>query len=162
MPPSRAQRRAGTDPTITTGPKRLAVLEKERQALELRKAGATFEAIATQVGYTNPSAAHKAVKRAMDRTIREPADELRALESERLDRMLLTSWKLAIAGDLKAVDRVLKVIELRARLFGLATVPAQTGDEHAVSVIGQIGAALQAAAAGFAAADAAAVEDPAG
>jgi len=44
---------------------------------------------------------------------------LRALELLRLDELLNALWDTAIAGDLKAVDRVLKVMERRAKLLGL-------------------------------------------
>ena len=102
-----------------SGNNALAALERERQALTFRKGGATFEAIAAHLGYHNHSGAYKAVRRAMQRTLQEPADELRALELARLDDLLKGVWVAACTGDGTAVDRVLKIMARRADLLGL-------------------------------------------
>jgi hypothetical protein len=88
-------------------------------ALELRKAGVSFPQIARRLGYSGPGAAFKAVQSALDATLREPAESLRTLEAERLDRLMLGVWQRATAGDAKAVDNVLKIMDRRARLLGL-------------------------------------------
>lgn len=95
------------------------VIERERRVLELRRAGVSFDVIATQVGYRDRGAAYKAYKRALARTLQQPAAELRDLEVDRLDRLLTAVWPKALRGDLAAVDRVLRVAERRARLLGL-------------------------------------------
>lgn len=46
-------------------------------------------------------------------------DDWAQLEVRRLDRVLNGIWDKAIAGDLSAVDRVIKVMERRAKLLGL-------------------------------------------
>ena len=56
---------------------------------------------------------------ALKATLQEPADELRTLELERLDRLLLGVWGQAAKGNQGAVDRALKIMERRARLLGL-------------------------------------------
>ena len=96
---------------------------KERQALELRTAGVTYTVIAERLGYSNESGAYKAVQRALTSTLQEPADELRTLETQRLDRMLAAVWEDATEGDVRAVDRVLRIIDQRAKLLGLNTTP---------------------------------------
>lgn len=95
------------------------VIEKERQTLELRRAGVSFDDIANRVGYNDRGAAHKAYKRALARTLQEPAAEIRELEQDRLDRLQVAVWAKALRGDLGAVDRVLRIFERRARLLGL-------------------------------------------
>jgi len=107
-----------------SGNNALAALERERQALVLRKGGATFEAIAAHLGYRNHSGAYKAVRRAMRRTLQEPADELRALEAARLDDLQRGLWAAACQGDGTAVDRVLTIMARRADLLGLGTPQA--------------------------------------
>jgi len=102
-----------------SGNNALAALERERQALTFRKGGATFEAIAAQLGYANHSGAYKAVRRAMRRTLQEPADELRALELARLDDLLRGVWVEACRGNVAKLDRVLKIMARRAALLGL-------------------------------------------
>ncbi|KWW97367.1 hypothetical protein LI90_4339 (plasmid) [Carbonactinospora thermoautotrophica] len=94
-------------------------IEKERRALQMRRAGLTLDDIARELGYTHRSSARKAVQRALKRTLQEDADELRALEADRLDRLQAAIWSKAMAGDLQAVDRVLRISERRARLLGL-------------------------------------------
>ena len=95
------------------------VVTKEAQALELRKAGASFQMIADKLGYRDPSSAHKAVVRALANTIQQPADELRPLEAERLDRLLLAVWPDACAGEDRAINRALQIMGQRAKLLGL-------------------------------------------
>ena len=94
-------------------------LQKQLAVLELRKTGATWRQIAEAVGYTHASAARKAYLRAYDRTLQAPADELRDLELERLDRLQMAYWKDAVEGNIKAADYVLKVIQVRARIIGI-------------------------------------------
>lgn len=108
------------------------VAEKRCKALRLRKAGLGYEAIAQKVGYSNPGSAYKAVQQALKATLREPADDVRILEAERLDRLMLGLWKQASGGDTDAVDRVLRIMDRRARLLGLdappkAPIPPQPG-----------------------------------
>jgi hypothetical protein len=49
----------------------------------------------------------------------ESAKMMRMLMAERLDKMMLVIFNEALGGNLKAVDRVLKIEDFRARLFGL-------------------------------------------
>lgn len=104
--------------------RRRASLEKQRQALELRKAGVGYRQIADRLGYEGPAGAHYAVTAALKRTIQEPADEVRRLELERLDTLLVGLWAQAVATKDKpanplAVDRVLKIMARRAAYLGL-------------------------------------------
>ena len=108
-------------PESKTSSRRSQAAEREKKAFALRMAGATYEQIGAQLGVTT-GAAYKMVKRVLERTRRETdelADELRRLEVERLDALTLTLWKQATAGNFGAVDRVLRVMERRARLLGL-------------------------------------------
>lgn len=96
------------------------LLEKERQVLELKRAGATFDDIARTLGYANSSGAWQAYKRAMKRTLVEAgAEELRDAELDRLDRLQRAVWSNAINGDLSAVNTVLKIMQRRAMYLGL-------------------------------------------
>jgi hypothetical protein len=98
---------------------RVRAHERHLQALELRKAGATYEVIAHQLGYASARGAHKAVASALKTTLREPADAVRELELTRLDAMLLPLWRRVQKGDERAIDRALKIEERRAKLLGL-------------------------------------------
>ncbi|MEM0953315.1 MAG: hypothetical protein AAGI24_04165 [Pseudomonadota bacterium] len=98
-----------------------AAADRRLQALEMRKMGMTYDAIAKQLEIT-PSAAHKAVRKALEQVQRlsdETAEELRAIELERLNRMQTGLWQKATSGSAQAVDKVLKIMERRSKLLGL-------------------------------------------
>ena len=110
--------------------------ERQLQALELRKAGATYEAIAERLGYADRSGAFRAVTSALKATLREPADELRTLELERLDSALLAIWRQVQAGDLHAIDRLVRLAERRAKLLGLdAAAKIEESGETVIRVV---------------------------
>lgn len=94
--------------------------QRRSQALELRKAGATYEAIAAQLGVANGTA-HRYVREALENLVSEPAEELRSIHYERLNHMLITLWPRAQRGDIPAVDRVLGIMDRIAVLYGLNT-----------------------------------------
>ncbi|MDR1536155.1 MAG: hypothetical protein LBU64_13885 [Planctomycetota bacterium] len=102
-----------------TGAAAIEAAERQARALDLRRQGYSFEAVAAACGYADRACAYKAVMAGLNRTLREPADELRQLEGERLDALLATVYPAAAAGDLAAVAAVLRIGERRARLFGL-------------------------------------------
>lgn len=73
-------------------PTRIVFNERLRRALELRKSGMSIGAIARECGWNSEQAAYAAIKHALQRTLREPADELRQLERVRLDHILASVW----------------------------------------------------------------------
>jgi hypothetical protein len=98
---------------------RATAAEKRKQALDLRRAGWSFDDIAAEVGYANKGSAHRAVKQGIADITRESASELLELELSRLDDMFSGLYESARNGDNFSVDRALKIIELRARFLGL-------------------------------------------
>ena len=95
------------------------VVERERQVLQLRLEGWTFDAIAQRLGYKTPSGAHMAYKSALKRTLQQPADEIREAELARLDELQKIAWQQVLSGDLRAVDSVLRIMDRRAKFLGL-------------------------------------------
>lgn len=93
--------------------------EKRKKALDLRRAGWSFEDIAAEVGYANKGSAHRAVKQGIAAITRESATELIELELSRLDDLLAGLYEHARNGDLFAVDRALKIMDQRAKFLGL-------------------------------------------
>lgn len=93
-------------------------LELQRRALELRRQGLNYHDIARELNIDTRTA-YRIVQEALTRWIAEPAEDVRLLELQRLDALLAALWDKAIAGDLAAVDRVLRIMERRAKLLGL-------------------------------------------
>lgn len=114
-----------------TSERRLEGVERQVKALDLRKAGLSFPAIAEKLGYSGPGGAYKAVMTAIRRTQQEPADEVRRLELERLDIMLQKTWEWVENGEPRAIDRVLRIMERRAKYLGL-DAPVKVDMVHTV------------------------------
>ncbi|ORX01317.1 hypothetical protein [Mycolicibacillus trivialis] len=109
--------------------------ERERalKALALRREGLPYRVIAERLEWGDESSARYAVARLLDRTEAEEVAEMRYIEGERLDELQRTHWAAALAGDLDAGKMVLKVMERRARLFGL-DAPSKVAVEQMTSV----------------------------
>ena len=110
-----------TAPESTTSARRTETAERKRQAVALRIAGATFEQIGERLGISK-QAAHGLVVKALEATNKqtaETAEQLRAIELQRLDALQAALWADAMRGDEQKVDRVLRVMQRRAALLGL-------------------------------------------
>ena len=97
-----------------------ALFEKERQVVQYRQTGATFDAIAKKLGYADESGARLAFKRAMER-MRDDAlnNEMRELHRQRLEVALTAIWPDVVKGDLEAIKVMLKILERDAKLYGI-------------------------------------------
>jgi hypothetical protein len=112
-----------------TSVNRLNAAERQLEALELRRRGRGFQQIADELGYRGASGAYQAVMAGLKLTLQEPSDEVRSLEVERLDRLIEGIWDKAVGGDEKAIDRVLGIMERRAKYLGL-DAPTKTQNEN--------------------------------
>lgn len=95
------------------------LVDKEIRVLELRRVGLTWTRIAEEVGYADHTGAYAAYKRAIKRTMQQPADELREQEIDRLDRLQVAVWPSAMKGDTRAILTIIRLMERRAKLLGL-------------------------------------------
>lgn len=123
-----------------------ATRERDRAAVELALAGANLTQIADQLGWAHKSVASRAIHRSLDRHEAPSVAEYRALENARYDRLQTVLWPKALAGDLQAVDRVLRLFERRAKLNGLdqpqqfvgafdaGSIPKDPGERAAVLI----------------------------
>jgi hypothetical protein len=121
-----------------TGKQEVQIAQRHLQAMELRIAGYGYVEIANKLGYLNPGSAYKAVQSAIKAHAAPVANEIRELEAARLDRMTKALWpfvegceaieadpergivaQAAIPPDLEMLDRVLKIMQRRARMLGL-------------------------------------------
>jgi hypothetical protein len=118
-----------------TSPKAIKAQDTALKALELRKAGATYETIAQMLGYTSKSTAFSAVNRIIQGAKREGTREAFEMELRRLDDLLMALWPSARQGELGAIDRTLRIMERRAKLLGLdAPEKSQTQIQQIIRV----------------------------
>jgi hypothetical protein len=100
-------------------PWRVKIKQRQQQALELRKGGATYLEIGAALGVTKQRA-YSVVMAAVDDLngiLKETAVTIRAIELERLDSMQMGLWPQR--KNPRVVDTLLRIAERRARLLGL-------------------------------------------
>jgi hypothetical protein len=174
-----------------TSARRISAAERRRKALSLRLAGATFEQIARAPTsadnpaplYSSRKRAHEAVNKALDEIASETrgtAEQLRTLELARLEAMQASLWPstrptkpvtvkctcgrevtMHREPDHDAIDRVIKIMERRARYLGLDAggKADQTNEtDEARSMLAGVAAGLQQVYDEIAAEDAAAAD----
>ncbi|MEV6313375.1 hypothetical protein AB0M10_32900 [Streptomyces sp. NPDC051840] len=135
--------------------------QRDAEAARLRARGHTYQQIADELGWANRGDAHHAVQRALQATVREAGDEVRAIELDRLDTLYRAALavlerehytvsngrvvSLDGAGPLPddgpvlaAIDRLLKIQERRAKLLGL-----DAPTKAAISITPERAAALE-------------------
>lgn len=104
-----------------TSQAKAVTLERQKKALELRRMGLGYIEIGERLGI-GKSQAQRLVVGALAEVradITAEADGLRAEELSRLDAMMQGLWVDARKGGVKSIDRVLKIMERRAKLLGL-------------------------------------------
>ena len=99
--------------------KKMSVGEKTRRAMALKLAGASYAAIAQQMGYSDASAARKAVMRGMKSALQENAGELKRIHYGRLEHMLMLVWSDVNTRDLPSINTALAIMDRMERLYGL-------------------------------------------
>lgn len=108
---------------------------RAKKALQLRTLRFSYDEIAKQCGYSSRSAAFTAVKRELAKIPREAAKELRQVELEGLDIAERNLSRQIAAGNLNAIDRMIKIKRLRAELTGLFDTQAETGVDEVKAVL---------------------------
>lgn len=104
-----------------TATKKVIAVDKQQQALELRKGGLSYQQISSYMGCSK-GYAYKLVKKGLEELtdkVRNSADELRELENSRLDMLWSKAYSTARNGDMQAVNTCIKISERRAKLNGL-------------------------------------------
>lgn len=98
--------------------KQLEMAERRKEALQLRLAGASYQAIADHLGVSKYTAYHDVQGEIAD-IPKELASELRREELMRLDTLQRAVWKEAVQGNIDAVKTALQVVDRRIRMMGL-------------------------------------------
>ena len=113
-----------------TSPRRLLAKQRQAQALQMRLAGAEYQAIADAIGYKTAAGAFVAVQAAMKRGLEDSTGHELFMILRRLDRLLLTWWTRAISGDATATTEARAILAERAKLLGLYPAPGSRRQEH--------------------------------
>lgn len=105
-------------------PAMIAKREEDRRraesALELRKAGVTYQKIADSLGYSSAGAAKNAVDRLLKRQEFEAAKDVVLIDLQRLDEyQARCTERLRNSGDLGQIDRLMRIMEMRYRIIGV-------------------------------------------
>ncbi len=85
----------------------------------MRTQGRTYNQIAAELGYANRGTVFHIVTDALDSRQVEAVDQLRSLESQRLDALQIAVWDRAMSGDVTAALAAIRIISARCRLLGL-------------------------------------------
>ncbi len=115
--------------------------ERDRDAVQLRSRGRTYQQISDELGYGHSSNARRAVKKALEGIIVDAREDFIKLQLDELDMMtrsvievletkhyVVSEGRIVYRGDkellddspvLQAVDRLLKISDRRAKLLGL-------------------------------------------
>lgn len=94
------------------------VAAEQSECLQLRLEGKSFRAIAAQTGLSTATVFNR-VEAAISLEINPKAEQLRAIESERLD-VYLDRLKTRInSGDTHAIQTAIRISERRSKLLGL-------------------------------------------
>jgi hypothetical protein len=111
-------------PTAPDAPifvKTLEQAEIDTEALKLRSTGLTYQRVADSMGCSKQTA-YDRVKRALQAIPFEAVQEYRQIMGEQLDSLLEVALEKALSRDKGAmfgIDRVLMIMDRKARLFGL-------------------------------------------
>jgi len=116
-------------PGGTASAQKVAIAERRKMALDLRKQGDSYRQIAESLRevegvsdrYDHAQAIRDVAEmlRQLNEGNKETAGIVKRLELERLDALHFAHWKAAVAGDVRAGLFILRLMERRARLEGL-------------------------------------------
>ena len=121
---------------IPEDPKKATPNQRASMAFELRKAGVPYDEIAVKLGYRNAKGAESAVARVLEgKYTTQDVEKVVSMELARLDALQTVAWRRAKEGDLRAIDRILKIMERRAQYLGLDTQQdARGGDVNQTAI----------------------------
>jgi len=110
-------------PRKPAAPETIARAERDQRAVDMRRAGVSWDAIARALGYSDSGHAHRSFMTYMHNYPKETVEQSRQVELDRLDQLQAAIWQQCLASGSSnqhwAIDRMLKISDQRARLLGL-------------------------------------------
>ena len=110
----------------------------EYKVVELRRSGWTYSRISQELG-VGVAQVGLIVKNALleiRKVTEESVEQLRQMELERLDEIQRALWPGVESGNLKSIDRMLKLMERRSKLLGLDAPTRLAGHDGSALTIG--------------------------
>jgi hypothetical protein len=118
-----------TPPTPAAAAKRIQTRQRQEEALRLKIAGATYQQIADQLGYSNRGSAAKAVQSLLDRHEFEGVEAYRHIELARREDLYLRLRASIASGDVPAIRAANRILDSIDQLLGLRERPGMDMDE---------------------------------
>lgn len=116
--PTRKKRVANKGATVRTSPDAIERLERDHQALQLRRSGVHWDVIAKQLKYASAGHAYNAVTALLKEYPREDVEQYRDLLTDRLELVIRVLTPKVLNADNWSIDRYLKACDQLARLTG--------------------------------------------
>lgn len=115
----------------------MTLAETAGRILELRRAGVSPRRIAQELRLPEAEV-QEAISEALSSV---SVEEIRALELDRLDRLQQAIWAAAVGGEIRAVDRAIRLTETRLRLAGTPdpTTPMSEAYENTIAELVESG-----------------------
>lgn len=101
--------------------KKLMKALRNRKIIQARKEGKSYEEISEEFGLSKSACAYiiqRFLGELHERTL-ETAEEIRTIDGLRLDALQHSLWEKAMKGQEGAINTCLKILERRAKLFGM-------------------------------------------
>lgn len=98
--------------------------EQREKILNLRRTGASFRAIANQLGLTLNKTFRLHDEALATLCPLESREQIRQTELDRLDRLKLAIWQRCADGELEAIREMIRLIGMTARIAGLDDIAA--------------------------------------
>ncbi len=115
--------------------------ERIAHAHKLRLMGKTWKEIKDACGYASDDVARLQVRAWMQKAAQEMEQITRsehlAMELDRLDTLQDAVWDAAVTGDKKAMDSVIRIVQLRSRLLGLDNITTEVNSSVQTIVVTQ-------------------------
>lgn len=109
----------------------------------LRREGKTYQQIGDRMG-VRPEKAQKIVARAIQKVLKETAEEVRQIELSRLELLIKTIWDAAITDaqaavpDFRRLDRLKGLIESKLKYCGAMPVVENLTDNRVQIIVRQL------------------------
>lgn len=120
---------------LSKAQRKILAMERRLKALELRRRGWHWEQIAQEVGYKSGKTAAAGVKKLQEKTVMESVDDYRQLQIDRCHEMLQALAPKAEAGNERAIETSLRVMDKLDKLVGTEAPTTATSEVRHTLVI---------------------------